>query len=114
MTKKFYSLQHTVSAIAMVLTLAWLTVSTPFVYSAQQIAIEQSTKHNSTNDNDDNPFANTTEEKAPSSVTLNEEFLHHHEEHVSLTADVLKHYKDHTVALYIAFHGELISPPPEI
>lgn len=115
MKTKFYSLQHTVSAVIMMLMLAWLTVSIPFVYQSQQAAIEQTSKQSSQSDKDDNnPFTNTTEEKAPSNTTINEEFLHHHEELTHPSADILTHYNDHTFSVYVAFHGELISPPPEL
>lgn len=60
-----------------------------------------------------NPFGNTTEEKAPGgSSSLSEEYLHdhHHTDRVALLISV-----DHSLqnaGTYIAFHGELLVPPP--
>ena len=95
-------------------TLVWLTLSLPFVYAAQQeqVAIAKA-HHTHTDDDSSNPFANTTEEKAPTSVNLSEEYLHHHEE-ISQLADIkLQHTHYHSYDVYVAFHGELLSPPPE-
>lgn len=96
----------------MMLALLWLTISIPFVYNAQQkqaaIALNYSSD-NSQNDNS-NPFSNTTEEKAP--VQVSEEYLHTEQEH-HYTWITIRHYNNHRVDIYTAFHGELISPPPE-
>jgi cytoskeletal protein RodZ len=106
-----------VSSILMMLTLAWLTVSLPFVYSSQKMA--QSTtssacNHADCNDEDtDNPFSNTTEEKSSSTTSFSEEFLHdtHPSEH-DVTVPSTEYKVEHA-STYIAFHGELISPPPD-
>jgi hypothetical protein len=100
----------------MMLTLLWLTVSTPFVFAAQQeqvVAAKSSPSSTNSDDNGRNPFANTTEEKTPSTANLTEEFLHHHDEQVHFTPAKLNHTYSHTYELYVAFHGELLSPPPE-
>lgn len=106
-----------VSSILMMLTLAWLTVSLPFVTSSQKTA--QSTTTSTSNNNDcndedtDNPFSNTTEEKSSNSTSLSEEFLHdtHSSEHYLAVPST--EYKVEHASIYIAFHGELISPPPD-
>jgi hypothetical protein len=106
------------SSILMVLTLAWLTVSLPYVTAVQQQAAEIKKSVNTekqANDNDDNnPFANTTEEKNPNTINLSEEYLHetHSMEHYVAVPSI--EYKVEHVPIYIAFHGELISPPPDL
>src|SRR5687767_9575398 len=74
------------SSVFMILTLAWLTVSLPFVNAAQQQGTEQSSslsdnpldaEEEDNNNSNNNPFGNTTEEKTSSSFnSLSEEFLH--------------------------------------
>jgi hypothetical protein len=64
----------------------WLTISAPFVYASQQQQAKQdnsSTTQSPLDCNDEessNPFGNSTEEKAPSTTSLSEEYLHqyHH------------------------------------
>ena len=110
------------SSILMILALLWLTISAPFVLeSNQRLAAERSQEASSapaTNDateEDTNPFSNTTEEKAPSSPnTLSEEYLHHHDHsqyhRVSLLDASLYIHGD--AGTYLAYHGELLVPPP--
>jgi hypothetical protein len=109
-----------VSSIFMVLTLAWLTVSLPFVNASQQQAAEiqksASTDNKPEANDDDNSFANnTTEEKTSNSVnTLSEEYLHDtHSAEYYVTVPSTEYKVEH-VSTYIAFHGELISPPPDV
>lgn len=108
------------SSVFMILTLVWLTVSLPFVNGAQQQATEQSSSAkadnplNSDEEDNNNPFANTTEEKTSNGFnTLSEEYLHdpHSFDHYVIVPSV--EYKLQHVSTYIAFHGELISPPPD-
>ena len=118
MTKRntIYDLSHVVSSIIMLLALAWLTVSTPFVYRAQQQYEKLAQQHQlpASGDEDYNPFATTNEEKTESgSNTLQEEYLHHghHLDHHYTT--LVKYYKCHLADEYIAYHPEFFSPPPE-
>ncbi|MBS1607179.1 MAG: hypothetical protein JSS70_00030 [Bacteroidetes bacterium] len=103
----------------MLLTLFWLTLSIPFVYKAQQQIVKEkiaAAQDKSTNDEESsgNPLSNTNEEKSSNSFnTLSEEYLHHH------TSEELSHYRISTNHLhhaqestYIAFHGEMLCPPP--
>lgn len=119
MKSSAYTKKHAVSSVVMILTLLWLTVSLPVVYAAQQQVKQAVTKVNAENktekNNDCNPFANTTEEKPPAntSINLSEEYLHHHEEYVPFIADKLSHSHHHSYNTYVAYHGELLSPPPE-
>ncbi len=99
----------------MLLALAWLTVCLPYVNESQQTA---ETRIESTSDdapeNDGNPLTNTTEEKTESGTSLPSEYLHnlYYIEHnfISLTT----FYKCHPSDLYLAYHPDLIIPPPEI
>ena len=110
-----------VSCIFMMLTLAWLTVSLPFVNGAQQNSKQSSSSGITTpidaeDDDSNNPFANTTEEKTSSNFnSISEEYLHdvHHSFELYVTVPSLE-YKVENVSTYIAFHGELISPPPDV
>jgi hypothetical protein len=108
------------SSVFMILTLAWLTVSLPFVNAAQQQATEQGSSASDNpltaeeGDNSNNPFGNTTEEKTSSNFnSLSEEDLHdaHSYDHYVIVPSA--EYKLEHVSTYIAFHGELISPPPD-
>lgn len=111
------------SGIFMMLVLVWLTVSTPFVNSFQQQMAERERVENEKSGkgctekgpSDCNPFANTTEEKTESgSICFSEEYLHHYDDLIHTDDDLLKHDNCGHSVLYIAFHGELLSPPPEL
>ncbi len=112
------------SGVFQILVLLWLTVSTPFVFSFQQkmnlgesrsLQVPAPSPTDKDEKSDCNPFANTTEEKTESGSTVNfsEEYLHEHHEPESFLSDLLKHARCGHSPLYIAFHGELLSPPPE-
>lgn len=104
-----HNLIDKISAILMMLALIWLTASLPYVYEAQQAAkktVSQTT-------NSGNPLSGTTEEKTSSVNSLSEEYLHHIEDQVDFTVIKKSHVQPHFEDVYIAFHGELISPPPE-
>jgi hypothetical protein len=99
----------------MLLALAWLTVSLPFVYNSQQLQKElvKETKA-ATPDDNSNPLANTTEEKTENGTNNLSEYLHEFhitEQPVSFIKNVYKH---HPADLYVAFHPEYICPPPDV
>jgi hypothetical protein len=104
----------------MMLTLAWLTVSLPYVTEAQQKA--QAAKCPNVNspldcneEEAENPFANTTEEKTSNSFSsLSEEYLHDIHFHDLYVEIPSTEFKVEDAATYIAFHGELIVPPPDL
>lgn len=102
----------------MIAALIWLTVSIPFVYKGQQrlkeIEKAESAKASKSNSEENNPFANTTEEKTPSTNSLAEEYLHHTEEQNHNNSIATHTFTHADESLYIAFHGELISPPPDL
>ena len=74
-----YKLKHIVAATVMFFALAWLTVSLPYVYSFQKELAKQESKSapvDSPVDNEEsNPLANSTEEKAPSSTYRKNGFI---------------------------------------
>lgn len=105
--------RHKLYSVLMLLALAWLTVSLPFVYADQQAQKEAAQKQYATApiEEDNSSLNNTTEEKT-SSNTLSE-YLHdaHTPEHPGSL--VIKSYKLHFSDIYIAFHPESICPPPD-
>jgi len=110
-----YKIKHIVAAVIMLFALAWLTVSLPYVYSFQKELAKQESKSapvDSPVDNEEsNPLANSTEEKAPSS-TVSEEWLHNTEDHNDIFSYKLSHDNRHSYDVYVAYHGEIQSPPP--
>lgn len=115
--KNTYGTALKLSSLLMVVLLAWLTVSLPYVFASQQAQKEVSKNQllQLPQEEESNPLTNTTEEKTGNGIsTLSEEYLHdaHSEEHHPNI--VVKYYKCHPSDLYFAFHPELISPPPEV
>jgi hypothetical protein len=113
--KKSYSLFQNCSAVFMVLALLWLTISPAFVPvppdSTKKGKIENGKPANAANEEESskNP---TTEEKVPGSNSFSEEYIHaHHETHYFFTL-VSTFHKLENSDTYIAFHGELLVPPP--
>lgn len=102
-----------VSCILMMLALAWLTVSTPFVYAGQQQVAAQKAAANGVDTKGSNPFANTTEEKTESGGNTLSEYLHDAPVPFKEAPAQEEFHKCHSSDLYYAFHPELISPPPE-
>jgi len=122
--KKKYTVFQKATAVFLMLTLLWLTVSTPFVAIAQQeLAKQQKTLsvadtakaadcEDCNGDEEGEGGNNNIEEKVPGSTNLSEEFLHdHHITHHFFTVVSLYH-KLENAASYIAVHGELLVPPP--
>lgn len=113
--KSTNNLHRFLSCAIMVLALLWLTVSTPFVYSQQQMLLQQNIEADISIELEEeaNPFANTTEEKTESGSNTLSEYLHDLHLHEQYTIGLAKFTKCHPSDLYYAFHPELISPPPE-
>ena len=118
--KKPYTNFQLVSAIFMMAALLWLTVSMPFVFACQQEQAKGSKTAGMVTPSDSrseeeaaNPFGNNTEEKNPNSSSFSEEYLHDHhtEEHSFSIAS--SYQKCENAGIYIAFHGELLVPPPD-
>lgn len=116
--RKTYTIFQKVSSIFMMLTLLWLTISTPFLIASQQELAKQqkvlsvdSPVNDCADETDDNSN-NNIEEKVPSGNNLSEEFLHvHHTTHYFFSLISLYHKLENSDT-YIAFHGELLVPPP--
>jgi hypothetical protein len=106
------------SSLFMLLALLWLTVSIPFVNAAQQALATEKTAHSSAAAADDatsdNPLSNDTEEKGSGNPgsSLSEEYLHHSDELLHEAELFFSHHIKHTVSEYVAFHGEMLCPPP--
>lgn len=111
-SQRIFTTRQMGSSLFMIMALLWLTVSTPFVYKAQQESKKEIQKQSRQADNT-NPFSNTTEEKNESSVNTLSEYLH---DHPSLENDFIvltRLYKRYPSAIYCEHHPELLSPPPE-
>ena len=98
----------------MIFTLLWLTVSTSLIADIQQQLNEKNSSSASapSMEENTNPFSGLNEEKC--STNTFSEYLHE-----SLTLAVLMQpdleHGNHTGSIiYIAYYGELISPPPEV
>lgn len=118
--KKTYTVFQLSSAVLMLFALLWLTISTPFVYAAQQ-ELAKHTKVTHTEDSpceDDetsNSIGNTTEEKKPSgNNSLSEEYLHHHHSEESFFTIISQTHTSKNAGIYVAYHGELDAPPPDL
>jgi hypothetical protein len=119
--RKPYSLLQQVSSLLMIMALLWLTVSLPFVMESQQLLAKQdkmATAPTPIGGNEEeaaNPFGNTTEEKKPcSNNSLSEEYLHHQDDHHSFFTSPLQHHNLVDAGTYVAYHGELLVPPPNM
>ena len=116
--KKTYNLFQLASAVLMILALMWLTISAPFVYESQQQIAKYSKSSSAPmafdmSEDETNPFGNNTEEKAPGSInSFSEEYLHNHHDAEYLLSIALQYHKNDDAGTYIAFHGELLVPPP--
>jgi hypothetical protein len=115
--RKIYTLKHKLSAVFMMVALLWLTVSTPFVFAASQkmakeIKTEKKQLPATDTEEESTPLGNNTEEKAPNTNTFSEEFLHNHPESHYFLSKTSSYNKCADAATYVAFHGELLVPPP--
>jgi hypothetical protein len=118
--KKIYNPLQLASAIFMILALTWLTISAPFVVASQQDQAKQDMVEKNTNlfsgneEESANPFGNNTEEKAPGNSSFSEEYLHDHHNAGHFFSIALQYHKCENAGTYIAFHGELHVPPPNV
>ena len=118
--QKTYNILQLSSAVFMILALLWLTISIPFVYDSQQNKLQKEKIEAAqvaladTNEEEasTNPFGNNTEEKNPNSTSLSEEYLHDHFIHDHFFLISSQSYKCENVDTYVAYHGELLVPPP--
>lgn len=116
--RKTYSPLQLLSATCMILALLWLTISAPFVVAGQKELAkhEKMASHDFTpssgEEDSANPFGNNTEEKSPSSSSFSEEYLHDHHKADHIFSIVSRYHKCENAGTYIAYHGELLVPPP--
>ena len=117
--KKTYTIFQKASSIFLMLTLLWLTVSTPFVIACQQeLAKQQKTMCidlpiSDDEDDSSDSAGNNIEEKVPAGGnSLSEEYLHEHHVAEPFGAILARNYNLENAGTYIAFHGELHAPPP--
>lgn len=115
--RKLHTRLQILSAIGMIVALSWLTVSMPFVYASQQewAKITHSANGSPLSGNEEEsscPMGNATEEKAPSSTNLSEEYLHDHFTTHHFSSELSTYHKSDDDGTYIAFHGEMLVPPP--
>jgi hypothetical protein len=117
--RKIFSLAQLVSAVVMILALMWLTVSTPFVYNAQQEVAKKHKMEKASNpltageeETTKTPGGNTEEKNPGSGSSVSEEYIHdnHRTEHFFYIS--MQYKKGDNAGTYIAFHGELLVPPP--
>ncbi|MEO6253981.1 MAG: hypothetical protein ABIO79_11775 [Ferruginibacter sp.] len=119
-SRKIYSGYQLFSAVIMILALMWLTVSTPFVLASQQEVAKQHKMEKPAPplagcEEESNPLGNNTEEKTPpGSTSLSEEYLHHYHITTHFLIEVSQYHKNENSDTYIAFHGELLVPPPNV
>ncbi len=117
---KIFTASQLVSAVIMILALAWLTVSTPFVYAnLQELAKQHSSEKAASpldgcEEESSNPFGNNTEEKAPTSTSLSEEYIHSNHRSYFFSDLSTQYHKCENADTYIAFHGEILIPPPNV
>ncbi len=99
------------------LTLLWLTVSTPFIVAAQQELAKQqkgisiNSSETCNGDETNNSSNNNIEEKVPN-TTLSEEYIHEHHITHCFVIKISLYHKQENADDYIAFHGEMLVPPP--
>lgn len=118
--KKTYTVFQATSSVLMILALLWLTISAPFVFESQQKIAKQYSASKAdlpigTNEEETNPLGNNTEEKAPnSSNSFSEEYLHDNHRSDYFFSVASQFQKCENAGTYIAFHGELHVPPPNV
>lgn len=96
------------------LALAWLTISLPVVARAQRMLAEQTETKQASGLNEEesnNPLSGASEEKTPSPSTLSE-YLHEVTQLRHPVTTLNMGYDHLNRSLYIAYHGELLVPPP--
>ena len=110
-----FTLRYLLSAAVMLAALAWLTVSLPYVHKARQAYQQLCKQTGDTNTDEDsgNPLSNTTEEKAESGTSLLSEYLHEAPVMERHFVTLSTAYACHPSALYLAYHPDLLIPPPE-
>lgn len=103
------------NALFFVLTLVWLTVSTPFVMANQhndQCCVNIDWPLDNDGEEDASPLNNASEEKPHNTNGFMEEYLHASAAFIALGYSSVSHGLSLHPESYQAFHGELLVPPP--
>jgi hypothetical protein len=114
---KTYTFFQKISSIFLMATLVWLTISAPFVSASLQELAKQQKTHSidssatSAEDEAADSDGNTVEEKVACNAFA-EEYLHEHNIVHYLSSKTFSYHKLENADSYIAFHGELLVPPP--
>lgn len=116
--KATYKPKHYASCIFMMFTLLWLTVSTPFITELQKELNKQSSysaggSEGQSMEDNANPFSGLNEEKCNGCGNTLSEYLHEPLTITTLLTTELIHASHTGSSIYIAYCGELLSPPPE-
>jgi hypothetical protein len=110
-----FTIAHKIGSLLLMLALLWLSVSTPYVYRFQQkVKAEKQAQTNAPDEDSEGSLNNNiNEEKSESGPNTLQEYLHEplHLEHPSLAQ--VNEYGHFEQKASIAYHPELISPPPE-
>lgn len=112
--RKAYNIVQKIFTISMMVALSWLTISLPFVYVGQQETKHIYTPLTANEEESANPFGNSTEEKASSNGSVSEEYLHSQDKEDGFLAMAKQYRFLKNARTYIAYHGELLVPPPNL
>ena len=98
-----------ITSVFLATLLVVLTIGLPLTYSSMLKLKEVSTSGKVA---DKGPYSNSTEEKVPVQ-TVNEEYVHSSDSELSVALLQLSASYIHVhEAIYVAFHGEMLCPPP--
>jgi hypothetical protein len=119
--KNIFTFFQRISACFMIVALLWLTVSAPFVFSAQKELAKQEKSSTTgsplsgSEEETTNPLGSASEEKSPTSNnSFSEEYLHDQQVADHFFSINLEYHKCENAGTYVAYHGELLVPPPNI
>jgi len=103
-------------ATALMLAMVWLTVSVPFVFKQQKELAKENIRLAGIPPEEEthNPFSKSSEEKNESGKSGLSIFFHDYVFQTTGNTGTVNYCTRQVAGLYTAFHGELLSPPPEL
>jgi hypothetical protein len=115
--QKTYNPGRAVCVIFMMLSLLWLTVSTPFTFASHQnlVKLGKIVKLSTDTANEEdatNPFGNNTEKGNTDASPFSEEYIHPSNKVDYPLSLEMQFYNCEKPGIYNAFHGEILVPPP--